>query len=77
MTARLPALKAREVMRALENAGFVIVRSKGSHTRLVHRDDPSRATTVSDHKGRDIPRGTLRDIINQAGLTVDEFLELL
>lgn len=74
---RLPALKAREVIRALEKAGFVVTRSKGSHHRRVHAEDASRATTVSVHKGRDIPKGTLADIIEQAGLTVDEFLELL
>lgn len=74
---RLPSLKAREVICALEKAGFVVTRSKGSHHRLVHHADPTRATTVSVHKGRDIPRGTLSDIIEQAGLTEDEFLALL
>ena len=74
---RLPTLKSREVIRALEKAGFVVTRSKGSHHRRVHSDDAARATTVSVHKGKDIPRGTLADIIEQAGLTVDEFLELL
>ena len=74
---RLPALKAREVIRALERAGFVVTRSKGSHHRLVHANEPARATTVPVHKGHDIPRGTLGDIIEQAGLTEDEFLDLL
>lgn len=74
---RLPSLKAREVIRALEKAGFVITRSKGSHHRLVHATDATRQTTVSVHKGKDMPRGTLRDILDQAGLTIDEFLDLL
>ena len=65
-------LTAREVIRVLEEVGFEIVRRKGSHVRLVHRDDATRATTVSDHKGKDLPKGTLRDIIKQAGFTVDE-----
>ena len=77
MTQRLPALKAREVMRALERAGLVNVRSKGSHRVFQHPDDATRRTIVSDHRGQDIPRGTLRAIIDQAGLTVDEFLDLL
>ena len=78
MTAqRITALKASEVIRALQKAGFVITRSKGSHRRLVHSIDPGRQATIAVHKGRDIPRGTLRDIIDQAGLTVDEFLDLL
>lgn len=74
---KLPMLTARAVIRALAKAGFVITRSKGSHHRLVHNSDPSRATTVSVHKGKGIPRGTLADIIEQAGLTEDEFMDLL
>lgn len=77
MTQRLPAVKPREVIRALERAGFVVTRTKGSHCRLVHREDPARRTTVAMHASRDLPRGTLRDIIEQAGLTVEEFIRLL
>jgi predicted RNA binding protein YcfA (HicA-like mRNA interferase family) len=77
MSPRLPAFKAREIMRALEAAGFLLVRSKGSHRIFEHSTDPTRRTVVPDHGGRDVPRGTLRDIIDQAGLTVEEFLDLL
>jgi predicted RNA binding protein YcfA (HicA-like mRNA interferase family) len=77
MTGRLPSLKAREVMRALERAGFVHVRSKGSHRVYQHRDDATRRTIVADHGGKDVPRGTLRAIIDQAGFTVEEFIDLL
>jgi predicted RNA binding protein YcfA (HicA-like mRNA interferase family) len=76
-TGRLPSLKARDVIRALHRAGFSIVRTSGSHYRLVHDDDPTRQTTVPVHGGKDIPRGTVSDIIKQAGFTVDEFLDLL
>jgi antitoxin HicB len=65
------------MIHSLETAGFVIVRTKGSHTRLVHHEDPSRATTVCDHNGKALPKGTQRDIIKQAGLTVDQVLDLL
>jgi predicted RNA binding protein YcfA (HicA-like mRNA interferase family) len=61
----------------LQGAGFSIVRTTGSHYRLVHGTDPTRQTTVPVHKGKDIPRGTLRGIIEQAGLTVEEFVDLL
>jgi predicted RNA binding protein YcfA (HicA-like mRNA interferase family) len=74
---RLPSLNARNVIRALQGAGFSIVRTTGSHYRLVHDSDPTRQTTVPVHKGKDIPRGTLRSIIDQAGLTVEEFINLL
>jgi predicted RNA binding protein YcfA (HicA-like mRNA interferase family) len=69
MNQRLPSVKAREVIRALERAGFTVSRTSGSHCRLVHATDPARKVTVK--------RGTLRAIITQAGLTVAEFIELL
>ncbi|TMJ77018.1 MAG: addiction module toxin, HicA family [Alphaproteobacteria bacterium] len=77
MSERLPTLKALAVIRALERAGFVVVRSAGSHHRLVHSADARRATTVPVHKGRDLPRPMLRAIIKQAGLTAEEFVDLL
>jgi len=77
MTGRLPSLKAADVIRALQRADFDVVRSAGSHHRLVHRRDTRRATTVPVHKGRDLPRAMLRAIIKQAGLTVEEFIDLL
>jgi predicted RNA binding protein YcfA (HicA-like mRNA interferase family) len=57
MNGRLPVVTAGEVVRALERAGFVVVRTSGSHHRLVHKDDPSRATTVSVHAGKTLKRG--------------------
>jgi len=76
MNQRLPALKAREVVRALEGAGFVVSRTSGSHCRLIHSTDPTRKVTVPMHTG-DIARGTLRAIVSQAGLTVAEFISYL
>ncbi len=77
MTERLPSLKAREVLRALERAGFTVSRTSGSHCRLVHASDPARKVTVPLHGSADLKRGTLRSIIAQAGLTQAEFLTLL
>lgn len=74
---KLPALTGRDVVRALQKAGFVVIRISGSHHRLEHPDDPSRTTTVPVHAGKALKRGTLRGIIKQVGLTVDEFLALL
>lgn len=76
MNQRLPSLKAREVIRALERAGFQVSRTSGSHCRLIHTSDPVRKVTIPVHSG-DLKRGTLRGIIAQAGLTTAEFLELL
>ncbi len=69
---RLPALKADEVVRKLQRAGFEVDHITGSHYIMRHPD--GRRTVVPYHAGRDIRRGVLRTIIRQAGLTVDEFL---
>ncbi len=75
MTA-LPVVRPEAVIRALERAGFVVERVKGSHHALKHPDKPHLHVTVAFHK-REVPRGTLRAIIRQVGLTTAEFLELL
>ena len=77
MSGRLPALKGTEVVHALERAGLRVDRVKGSHHVMEHPEDPTRRTVVPVHAGRDIKRGLLRKIIEDAGLTVDEFIALL
>jgi predicted RNA binding protein YcfA (HicA-like mRNA interferase family) len=76
MTERLPTLRARDVVSALERAGFIKSRMSGSHCRMIHPDDPTRKITVPIHT-KDLKRGTLRGIIAQSGLTVSEFVALL
>lgn len=73
----LPALTARDIIRVLQSAGFVIRRTKGSHCRLVHRDDARRATTVPVHGSATIPKPLVLRILKQAGLSADEFRRLL
>ncbi|MEO8393912.1 MAG: type II toxin-antitoxin system HicA family toxin [Chloroflexota bacterium] len=69
---RLNNVSARECIRALERAGFIFKRQNGSHIIL---GKAGRRVSVPNHNP--IKVGTLRNIIDQAGLTVDEFLELL
>ncbi len=69
----IPVLKPREVMRILQNLGFTLVRQRGSHCQFRHAD--GRATTVPDHKGRDISPFLLRQIARDIGLNVEEFLK--
>ena len=76
MTDRLPSLRPKEVIRALQRAGFFVARTSGSHCRLIHHTDPARKVTVPVHNN-DLKRGTLRAIIAQAGLTIAEFIKLL
>jgi predicted RNA binding protein YcfA (HicA-like mRNA interferase family) len=74
---RLPTVNGRRVIQALRQVGFVVDRIVGSHHILVWPGDPTRTVTVPVHSGRDLKPGTLRAIIRQAGLTVEEFTELL
>ena len=62
-------------MKALQKAGFEVVRQRGSHVFLIHPD--GRATVVPIHKGEDLGRGILRKIIDDAELTREKFLEFL
>jgi predicted RNA binding protein YcfA (HicA-like mRNA interferase family) len=75
MTA-LPAVTSAATLRALERGGFFVHHVKGSHHYLKHPERPALRVTVPFHRG-DLPPGTLRSIIRQAGLTVEEFVALL
>ncbi|MBI3554465.1 MAG: type II toxin-antitoxin system HicA family toxin [Elusimicrobia bacterium] len=76
---RLPSLSSSRIIRALRAAGFTEApdRGKGSHRAFVRSRLGERTRLVIVPYGHDIPRGTLRAILEQAGLTRDEFLRLL
>jgi predicted RNA binding protein YcfA (HicA-like mRNA interferase family) len=74
---RLPVVSGRNVVRALTRAGFVVDRIAGSHHVMVFPGDPTRTVTAPVHAGRDLKPGTLRSIIRQAGMKVEEFSEFL
>lgn len=76
---RLPALSSKRIIRALRAAGFVQApsRGKGSHRALVKKEAGGRVRLVIVPHGKDVPRGTLLAILDQAGLSKEEFLELL
>ena len=76
MSNRLPALRPRDVLRALQRAGFFVHHTTGSHYILKHPDRPALRVTVPYH-GRDLKRRTLHTIIEQAGLSIEEFRKLL
>jgi predicted RNA binding protein YcfA (HicA-like mRNA interferase family) len=69
---KLPMISGQECIKALQKAGFEITKQKGSHIKL-RRDD--RTVIVPNHK--ELDRGTLKSIIEQSGIEVDKFLELL
>jgi predicted RNA binding protein YcfA (HicA-like mRNA interferase family) len=72
---RLPRISGRKVVHALSKIGYEEDRQRGSHIVLRQIEYPHRRLVVPDHN--EISKGTLRAIINQAGLTVAEFIELL
>jgi predicted RNA binding protein YcfA (HicA-like mRNA interferase family) len=72
---RLPRVKGREVVRALEKVGFIIDRTRGSHVFLKHPD--GRATAVPVHSGETLGPGLLRAILRDVELSVDELIDLL
>jgi len=73
---RLPALTPKDVLRALERAGFEVHHVTGSHYILKHPDKSGLRVTLPWHN-KDLKRGTLRSVIEQAGYTTDEFVDLL
>jgi predicted RNA binding protein YcfA (HicA-like mRNA interferase family) len=72
----LPALRSRQVIRALERAGFLLIRIRGSHHYFEHPERPELLVCVPVHPG-DLKRPVLRSILRQADLTVNAFLDLL
>jgi predicted RNA binding protein YcfA (HicA-like mRNA interferase family) len=69
---RLPVVSGRETLRALAKAGYAEISRRGSHVKL-RRD--SRTVIVPLH--RELAPGTLRSVLRQADLTVEQFIRLL
>lgn len=71
--ARLPRPPGNEMVRFLESRGFLVVRIRGSHHYL-RRDELQ--TTVPVHGNRTLKIGTLKSILRDVDLSVEEFAEL-
>jgi predicted RNA binding protein YcfA (HicA-like mRNA interferase family) len=72
----LPVVRPRQLIRALERAGFVVHHVRGSHYYLRHPEKPGLLVTIPYHN-RDLKRATLRSILRQAGITPEELRDLL
>jgi predicted RNA binding protein YcfA (HicA-like mRNA interferase family) len=70
----LPRVSGGECVTALSKKGFQFKRQNGSHI-ILRREEPFAQVVVPDHK--ELDRGTLRSILRQAGLTIEEFITLL
>lgn len=72
---KLPVLKARILLKTLKKLGFYEHHQVGSHMQLKHPD--GRRTTIPYHPSQEIRRGTLKSIIDDLDMTVDEFTKAL
>jgi len=66
----LPSVSGARIVRALERNGFKVARVSGSHHIMRHPD--GRGTTVPVHSNRDVAKGTLRGILSDVGMTIDQ-----
>lgn len=72
---KLPVVSGKETVNAFYKLGYEIDHQTGSHMILRQHASPFRRLTVPNHK--EIAKGTLRSLIREAGLSVDEFVGLL
>lgn len=72
----LPVTTAKKILRALLKMGFFIDHQKGSHARLIHKEESWRKVTLPIHD-KDLPRRTLKNILDQAEISIQQLLEYL
>jgi predicted RNA binding protein YcfA (HicA-like mRNA interferase family) len=74
VSAGLPVVSGQRLVKALERAGWEVARQRGSHVRMKH---PDRRTALTVPLHRELKRGTLSGILNDAGVDADELRRLL
>ncbi len=72
MAPKLPRLRATEITRILQRHGFVLISQRGSHQKWRHQDT-GKQVIVPYHKGKQLPLGTLRSIIEGSDIPEEEF----
>jgi len=72
---KLPSLTSQEVIEILEKHGYHLLRSKGNH-RIYYNSNTKKLVVVPYHK-KDLPKGTLLEILKQAGISREEALAFL
>jgi len=73
---KLPSITGRELIFALEKCGFSEDRVEGSH-HIMKKPGHRYLLSVPVHSGKNLQPGTLRRLVRDAGLSVEEFIELL
>lgn len=77
MSPKFPAVSSDEIIRVLKIIGFRFKRQSGSSHAIYYRDIDKKRTCVPVHKAKELKRKTLKAILLDAGLTVEEFIDLL
>jgi predicted RNA binding protein YcfA (HicA-like mRNA interferase family) len=75
MMPKLPAVRPRQIVRFLQQSGFVLDHTSGSHYIYYH--PVSRRRAVVPQHNRDLPKGTLISLLREAGFTREELIEFL
>ena len=73
---RLPDITGFKLIRILRKAGWIVKSQKGSHVKLVKKDS-NNFIIVPVHARSTIPKGTLANIIKDAGLTIEQFVKMM
>jgi predicted RNA binding protein YcfA (HicA-like mRNA interferase family) len=72
---KLPVISGSDAVKAFRKAGYEFDRQRGSHFIIRRSEPPYRRLSVPDHN--ELAKGTLRALLREAGLTVEEFVEFL
>ncbi|MBI2345546.1 MAG: type II toxin-antitoxin system HicA family toxin [Deltaproteobacteria bacterium] len=72
---KLPVVSGKGVEKAFQKIGYLFDHQTGSHIIVRHQHPPHRRLTIPNHK--EVAKGTLRSLIRESGLTVEEFIALL
>lgn len=72
MWGKLPRLKTEEIVKILQRHGFALISQRGSHQKWRNNDN-GKQVIVPYHKGKQLPLGTMRSIIEGSGINRDEF----
>ena len=72
---KLPSLTPQKIIKVLEKKGFILDRIRGSH-HIYYHPEAKRRVIVPLHK-RDLPKGTILEILKQAGISKEELRDLL
>ena len=72
---KLPVVSGVEAIKAFQKLGYRFDDQHGSHVMVRHAKPPHRRLSIPNHP--ELAKGTLRALVREAGLTVDEFVNLL